>query len=149
MIKGKGQLNFTNVFTTLVEYVYKVDNPAFTVGKGEKLAPKKVAKISISFKNAPTAIKNARLTISSPNVPYTWLYYLQALDEEPRYCHLLDEDGKMSIAKKGDKKDDNSPKKGDKKEEKGGSKQSEKKGNEKAPKAQANKKEEKTKKKAA
>jgi len=77
---GKGTINFRNVFNDVVEYVYMVDNHAFTVSKGEKMTPKNPTKIGVTYKNIPSSPSNGKLTITCPTYgPWVWLFYLQGV----------------------------------------------------------------------
>lgn len=81
IIKGAGgMVNFRNVFTDPVEYIFQVDNIAFTVGKGEKMPPKKPTKIKVAFKSVPGAAPNGKLMVSCPAYgPWIWIFYLQGV----------------------------------------------------------------------
>jgi hypothetical protein len=97
-----GAVKFKNVYETPQDYLFAVDNPAFTLAKKtEKLGRKTVAAIAISYKptdgssggaakdkrssktpgdvtargTSPSAI--GKLLVSCPATGATWIYYLQ------------------------------------------------------------------------
>lgn len=77
---GAGQVNFRNVFNDPVDYLFQTDNPAFTVGKGEKMPAKKPTKIKVSYKSIPGAPPNGKLMVSCPEYgPWIWIFYLQGV----------------------------------------------------------------------
>lgn len=77
---GKGTVSFRNVFNDAVDYVYMVDNLAFTMSKGEKMTPKKSTKIGITYKNIPGSPPNGKLMVTCPTYgPWVWIFYLQGV----------------------------------------------------------------------
>lgn len=74
---------FRNVFAVEAEFVYTTDNPAFVAARtSEKLAPKKPASITVSYKPPAAASgssRTAKLTVACPKQTSTqWVFYLQA-----------------------------------------------------------------------
>jgi hydrocephalus-inducing protein len=73
---------FRNVFAVEAEFVFSTDNPAFAVVRAsERLAPKKPAAITVSYK--PTGVAGAprtgKLTVVCPKQTSTqWVFYLAA-----------------------------------------------------------------------
>eukprot|EP00798_Chlamydomonas_sp_ICE-L_P006741 gene6741-3411_t len=84
--KGSGQVPFTNVFTSEAEFLFSVDNPAFTVKPSEKIGSKKQTNISVSFKPLdPSKPRSGKLTVTCPSqASVAWVYYLQASEEAGR-----------------------------------------------------------------
>jgi len=79
-LDGKGTVNFRNVFNDVVEYVYMIDNLAFTLSKGEKMSPKKATKIGITYKNIDGSSPNGKLSVTCPTYgPWVWVFYLQGV----------------------------------------------------------------------
>lgn len=77
---GKGYVSFRNVFNDVVSYVYVLDNPAFLVAKGEKMAPKKSGKIRVVYKPVSGFPSNGKLVVTCPDYgPWTWVFYLQGV----------------------------------------------------------------------
>ncbi len=61
-----------------------MDNPAFSVKPGEKIAAKKPTSIAVAFKPDPSGPtqRSGKLTVSCPGQTQAqWVYYLQASED--------------------------------------------------------------------
>ena len=95
-------VNFKNAFASSTTYNFFIDNPAFTVKPTESIPGKKSIQVSIAFKppgtvesgkgdkataaNAAattqylsTGSRVGKLTITTPNSPVVWVYYLKLI----------------------------------------------------------------------
>ena len=84
--KGSGLVAFKNVFPQEAEFLYSIDNPAFTVAKpSEKIPSKKPTSISVSFKPDPAkgaTQRTGKLTVACPSQTSSpWVFYLQASED--------------------------------------------------------------------
>ncbi len=78
-MQGTVQIPWKNVFSKQVEFVYLVDNPAFSVKASESLAAKKTTNVAVTYKEDPSKPRTAKLMISCPGeAPSPWVFYLQA-----------------------------------------------------------------------
>jgi hydrocephalus-inducing protein len=99
LAKNAGTVAFKNVFSSEAEFLYAVDNPAFSVKPGEKIGAKKSVSIAVTYKGpvaggsaGPVAAaaeqqqaqaqaqrSTGKLTVSCPKLTSAqWVFYLQA-----------------------------------------------------------------------
>ena len=76
-VKGKGEVPFKNIFPKEVAFHCTVDNPAFSVNKEERIPAKKATVISISYQAREGRPSTTKLTVTCPESPEPWLFYLQ------------------------------------------------------------------------
>ena len=75
-VKGKGEVPFKNIFPKEVAFHCTVDNPAFSVNK-ERIPEKKATAIAISYQAREGRPSTTKLTVTCPESPEPWLFYLQ------------------------------------------------------------------------
>ena len=76
-VKGKGEVPFKNIFPKEVVFTCTVDNPAFSVSKVERIPAKKATAIAISYQAGEGRPSTTKLTVTCPESPEPWLFYLQ------------------------------------------------------------------------
>ena len=76
-VKGKGEVPFKNIFPKEVAFSCTVDNPAFSVNKVEKIPAKKATAIAVSYQSGDGRPCTTKLTVTCPESPEPWLFYLQ------------------------------------------------------------------------
>jgi hypothetical protein len=82
MAKGGGtDVEFKSVFNEPKEFVFSIDNPAFTCSsKGQTIASKAPVKISVKFTGTDSGPGvSGKLLVSCPSMANCppWVYYLQ------------------------------------------------------------------------
>lgn len=75
---GSGSVPFKNVAARDRDFVFSVDNPAFTVKPGETIKAKGQVNIAVSFKEVAGQPRSAKLTVTCPDVATPWVFYLRA-----------------------------------------------------------------------
>ena len=77
--QGPGSINFKNIFPKQAEFLYSIDNPAFTVKPSEIIPAKKATVIAVSYKEDASKPRTAKLTVTCPSETQTpWVFYLRA-----------------------------------------------------------------------
>ncbi|CAD7699389.1 unnamed protein product [Ostreobium quekettii] len=76
--RGSATVQFKNVFAGEAEFLYTVDNPAFSAKASEKIGAKKTTTIPIAYKQEGSNGPTGRLAITCPSkTESTWVYYLR------------------------------------------------------------------------
>jgi len=77
---GAGKVDFKNVFSADADFIFAVDNPAFSVKPSEKIGTKKTASIAVAWKEGvPGGSTAGKLTVACPSqTQCTWVYYLSS-----------------------------------------------------------------------
>eukprot|EP00854_Cymbomonas_tetramitiformis_P000766 gene766-1240_t len=78
MIKGRGVVQFKNVFSSAEDFHFATDNPAFECPKMENIASKRTIQLDMSYTPTPDRPKTGKLIITCPSKDCPpWLFYLK------------------------------------------------------------------------